>query len=295
MKLAMGVFELELGGRYLGLLRDSTDLKHQPEALQARLVEDGYLFIRGLHDRQKVQAARRVLLESLAANQQLDPSAPLDEAVMAPGAGGQFLGGAKAVSHTPEFLAVVEAPELMAWFSDFLAAPALTFDYKWIRAVGHGANTGAHFDVVYMGRGTPRLYTCWTPLGDISYDQGPLAVLADAPDLARVRETYGRMDVDRDHVEGWFSKYPTEMVERFGGLWRTAEFAMGDAMIFGMYTMHGSLTNTTNRFRLSCDTRYQRADEPADERWVGANPKAHYAWREGEMVSMEAKRREWGV
>ena len=47
---------------------------------------------------------------------------------------------------------------------------------------------------------------------------------------------------------------------------------MGDALIFGMYTMHGSLSNTTGRFRLSCDTRYQRADEPVDERWIGENP-----------------------
>jgi hypothetical protein len=42
-----------------------------------------------------------------------------------------------------------------------------------------------------------------------------------------------------------------------------------------MFTMHGSLTNTSNRYRLSCDTRYQRADEPVDERWVGENPPAN--------------------
>ena len=36
------------------------------------------------------------------------------------------------------------------------------------------------------------------------------------------------------------------MIEHYGGRWLTAEFEMGDALIFGMYTMHGSLNNGTN-------------------------------------------------
>jgi ectoine hydroxylase-related dioxygenase (phytanoyl-CoA dioxygenase family) len=85
------------------------------------------------------------------------------------------------------------------------------------------------------------------------------------------------------------------MVEKFGGQWQTAEFKMGDAVIFGMFTMHGSLTNTSNRYRFSCDTRYQRADEPVDERWIGENPPAHYAWTQGETVPMEEARKSWNV
>ena len=75
----------------------------------------------------------------------------------------------------------------------------------------------------------------------------------------------------------------------------TSSFEMGDVLIFGMYTMHASLDNTTNRFRLSTDTRYQRADEPVDERWIGDNPIAHYAWTKGETVPMEEMRKRWGV
>ena len=107
--------------------------------------------------------------------------------------------------------------------------------------------------------------------------------------------TYGRMDVDRDHVEGAFSNDPLELIERYGGKWLSSEFETGDALIFGMFTMHGSLSNVSDRYRISCDTRYQRADEPIDERWVGENPKAHYAWHEGEMVPMEEARKRWGV
>ena len=77
------------------------------------------------------------------------------------------------------------------------------------------------------------------------------------------------MDVDRDKVAGWFSSDPIEMVDRHGGRWGTHEFRMGDVLIFGMFTMHGSLDNHSNQYRISCDTRYQRADEPIDERWIG--------------------------
>mgnify|MGYP003377119148 CR=1 FL=1 len=54
-----------------------------------------------------------------------------------------------------------------------------------------------------------------------------------------------------------------------------AEYVPGDALVFGMFMLHGSLKNTTNRYRISCDTRFQLAGEPVDERWVGRAPSGH--------------------
>jgi hypothetical protein len=62
-----------------------------------------------------------------------------------------------------------------------------------------------------------------------------------------------------------------------------------------MFTMHASLVNLSDRYRLSSDTRYQLASEPVDERWVGEKPKGHYGWNAGPQVPMEEKRKEWGV
>jgi hypothetical protein len=72
---------------------------------------------------------------------------------------------------------------------------------------------------------------------------------------------------------------------------------MGDALIFGMFTMHASLNNESDRFRISSDTRYQLASEPVDERWVGDQPLAHYAWHAepDKVISMEEARSKWGV
>jgi hypothetical protein len=293
--VTMGKQQLELGGPYLGELREANALLGEPAALRERLAEDGYLLVRGLHRPEQVLAARRHILENLAANGQLDPAAPLMNGVVAADGRGAFHGGSKALTRAPAFLDLVESPEVMGFFAEMLEAEVLTYDYKWLRVVGPGDFTGAHYDIVYMGRGTPNVYTCWTPIGDVPYDLGPLAILVGSHRFERVKETYGRMDVDRDHVTGSFENNPIALVDRYGGRWATAEFRAGDALIFGMFTMHGSLNNTSRRYRLSCDTRYQRACDPVDERWVGEEPIAHYAWTKGDTVTMEVMRKKWGV
>jgi ectoine hydroxylase-related dioxygenase (phytanoyl-CoA dioxygenase family) len=295
MVLTMGRRELELPGRYLGELREANELLPDPAALRDRMTEDGYLLIRGFFAREEVLAARRQLVEVLAREGALDPDQPVMDAVAAPGHNGGFRGGDNDLTHSPVFRRLVESETVMGFFARFLGGESMTYDYKWLRVVGPGANTGAHYDVVYMGRGTHNLFTCWTPFGDVPYELGPLALLVGSHRFTRVKETYGRMDVDRDHVTGWFSNDPIELVDQHGGQWRTAEFRAGDVLIFGMFTMHASLNNTSNRFRLSSDTRYQLKGEPVDDRWIGRKPKAHYAWTKGETVTMEEARAKWGV
>lgn len=296
--LRFGERDLELGGKYLGRLREANGLLDDPAALRARFAEDGYLLVRGLHDPQQVAAARREILGEFAKGDAFDPSAPLLDAVINPaGQRSAFAGGAD-VTKGAAYRALVESRRVMGFFDRLFGEASMTFDFKWMRLVGNGEFTGAHLDNVYMGRGSPRLCTMWTPIGDAPFAQGPLAVLVGSHRLesyARVRETYGRMDVDRDRVEGWLSNDPVELVDRFGGQWATTEFRAGDAMIFGMYTMHASLTNVSDRYRLSCDTRYQPKAEPADERWIGEKPIGHYGWHAGPQVPMDVKRKEWQI
>ena len=287
--------EMELGGKYLGWLREANNLLDDREALSARMEEDGYLLIRGMHNPETVKATRRFLLENLDENEQLDRAYPLSHGVPAKGKRGLFMGGNKAVTHQPDFLNLVESHEIMRFCEAFFDAPVITYDYKWLRVVQPGGFTGAHYDIVYMGRGTQQVVTCWTPIGDVPLDMGPLVILVGSHRFDVLKQTYGKMDVDRDHVTGSFSYDPIELVDRYGGRWGTSTFEMGDVLLFGMFTMHGSLDNTTRRFRLTTDTRYQPADEPVDERWIGDDPIAHYAWMKGETVPMEEMRKRWGV
>jgi hypothetical protein len=50
-------------------------------------------------------------------------------------------------------------------------------------------------------------------------------------------------------------------------VWVTEDFKMGDCVILPMGTLHMSTTNTTDKYRISCDTRWQPVAEPHDERW----------------------------
>lgn len=180
----------------------------------------------------------------------------------------------------------------------------MTLDYKWIRAVGQHQFTGVHADAVYMSRGSANLHTVWIPLGDVSPQHGTLAVIDGSHKCASyepIRETYGRMDVDRDKTEGWLSRNPLEITNRFGGQWRTADFCAGDVLIFSLQTLHCSTTNMSRSYRLSCDVRFQPSNDPVDERWVsdddddGTKGTGHTNHGKIKLRSIDDARREWGI
>jgi len=88
---------------------------------------------------------------------------------------------------------------------------------------------------------------------------------------------------------------------RRGGIERVGRY-LGYAGLCGSITINAQrdiCKQHTQRQCVSCtnsiDTRYQRADEHVDERWIGENPKAHYAWHDGETVPIPQMRQEWGV
>lgn len=298
MKVTIGQRELEFGSKYLTELRSSNDIMENTEALRARLAEEGYLLIRGFHDRERILAARAEFLRKLESMGRLDAQAPLEEGRISTDNKSAMWGGSgeSLQDDLPGFVDVVTHPSVMSFFDRLLGGPSMTYDYKWPRAIAHGGNTGAHYDVVYMGRGTKRVYTMWTPFGDTPMELGTLAVCLGSQHFDRIKQTYGEMDVDRDNVAtGWFSEDPVEIIDTFGGQWATTDFQAGDVIIFGMYMMHTSLNNSTNRYRISSDTRYQLASEPVDERWIGRKPKGHYAWGQTPSKSVAEARKEWGV
>ena len=294
MKVRFGYRNLEFPSAEFSQLRVSNDALGDARALWRRLDEDGYLLLRGLIKRETVLAAREVVLKHMRERQVLLPGAPALEGVMPQGGRSIRMMGGAGIAHHPAVLDALENPSLFALFKRLFGEPALTFPFKWLRAVGNEEYTGAHCDYVYMGRGSSNLYTVWIPFGDLSIRQGTLAVCRGSHSLrsfARIRNTYGRMDVDRDGISGWFERDPMQIVERFGGQWQGSDYRAGDVIIFGMHTMHASTTNLTNRFRLSCDVRFQPASDPVDERWKRGGS-GHYGETRRDM---ESARAEWGL
>ena len=280
----------------LGRLRDSAGLLSDVDALKARLAEDGYLYLKGLIDREAVLKARGQILQYMSQHEGLEPgSRPLD-GVMGDYGRTVPMMGRRAISHHPDVLAVLESPRLFELYRSLMGQDVATLNYKWLRAVGNEEATGCHMDHVYMGRGSKRIMTCWVPFDDIPVQRGTLAVCEGShreESFARLRETYGKMDVDRDRIEGWFTMHPREVTSAFGGRWLTDEVQAGDVITFGMHLMHASTTNVTDRWRISCDVRFQPAADVMDERWIGENPVGHE--QHSSFTPMGEARALWGV
>lgn len=298
MQYPIGQQWFDAESKYLTLeLRDSTDLVGDPESLRERMREDGFLFLRGLHDREAVLKARRDILDRMAERGRLDPNAPRMEGVINPllqeSATSSVRGNASL--HTESLKAVVYGERVLRFFEAFRGGPVVSYQFQWLRTAGFGAGSPIHCDAPYMGRGTPHLFTCWTPLGDIPPEMGPLVLCLGSHKWEKVIATYGRSDVDRDLTTGALTDNAAELVDLFGGRWATTSFRAGDVVIVSIYNIHASLSNQTNRYRISCDTRYQRAQEPMDDRWAGAEPIGHTRfWEPGvQLEPLAVSRRRW--
>ena len=297
-------------GDYVGELADCAADPHDPgavPALQAAMQQNGYLLLRGFADRETVLATRRVLLEQMADDGWLAPESD-------PAAGRSNPGrrGAPSVdSEQPAIAGFYREQPFLPFFERYFGKPAMIYPKILTRVKNTGGRTGVHFDNVYIGRGSPRVLSCWMPWGDVAVDQGPLAICAGSHDLAsfaRLRDTYGRHDPDRDYIKGadnaagHFSFHLHEVTERFGGRWLTANFRAGDVLIFPPFTMHCAPENTTDRFRISSDTRFQPAADTTDPRFMDdLDPRQalrhRYRVADGEVtaLTMDEARAKWGL
>ena len=262
-----------------GELEAADDLLGDAAALVEALAERGHLLFRGLIDPEIVLAARREVLLKYAILGEIDDRFPLDDAVAGDG-GGVRSANVRAFSESvrtgARYLAVTDAPEVLAVHEALLGGPVRSFDMRWPRFVRPGEGCGFHCDGPYMNRGTSRIVSSWIPLGDVARSDGALMLLEDSHRSQRLHDGYLRSDADRDGLT-WLDDDPTSVQQDYGRRWLTTDFCAGDVLCFGMHTLHGALDNgsTTGRCRLSSDSRYQRIDEPADPRWNGERFDGH--------------------
>ena len=290
---------------YLAELRDSADLIGDPNALKARMVEDGYLLMRAFIDRQAVLTARRAVLTAMAEEHCLLPGTDLMDGIIDPAGKGSHA----ADSRLPQIGALFGDQPFLSFFTGYFGEPAMMYPKILTRVKARGGRTGIHYDNVYVGRGSDRVLSCWTPFGDIDVEQGTLAICVgshDLPGFEQLRRTYGRHDPDRDRIKGaenapgHFSFDLPDVTDSFGGQWHTTNFRAGDVLIFPALTLHCALDNTTNRYRLSTDTRFQPAADPVDDRFmVNMEPEGTLRHRrqvaEGTIsaITMEEARARW--
>ena len=295
--------ELQSGGKSLdlrpnrfGWLRESNDVREDFVALRSRMDEDGYVFIRGFFDRADVAQVRLSIATVLNDDGLLDPSSPIEDCVSR---GERTYFRSDIANSNAKLHELIYSEPVMEFYAGLLEGDPMHYDYTWLRTVAPGQGTSPHCDIVYMGRGTQRLFTAWVPLGDVPLEVGGLIVLEGSHQDRIKLGRYTEMDVDtactnQDRVSelnaegfagfGVLTFDPNEIAERLDRRWLTAKFQMGDLLTFSVFTVHASLDNRSNQIRLSSDSRYQLASEPVDERWVGENPPAHGGKMIKEMI-----------
>jgi len=301
----------EFPGGYISELRDSNDLAEDFDALRARMGEDGYLLIRGFADREAVLKTRRAIVTKMAENgcfkQGTDPMG----GVIGP-AGARGFRIQTVPDH--EIRGLFETEPFLPFFEAYFKTETRMVPMTITRIKGRGKGTGIHCDNVYVGRGSNRVLSIWIPFGDLTVEQSPLAICVGShnePGFHKLKQTYGRHDPDRDTIKGannapgHLSWDLEDVTEHFGGRWKTTNFRAGDVLIFPPFTIHCGLDNTTDRYRISCDCRFQPAVDPVDPRFrfeKGSDAESElmrhrFRVADGEVssVTMEEARADWGL
>ena len=265
----------------LAELRDSADYISDTEGLQGRMEEDGYLFLRGVLNVEEVLGARKEVIDRLGSVGEL--AEPFEDAISSHtsrrGELVKDLGAFwRSICEGSALRRVTHSGPIVRIMETLVGEPVRSYDFLWLRTMHPGRASAFHFDHVYMNRGTDRLFTVWTPLGDASLDEGPLLLVEDSHRWTDLHAQFRGLDVDKDPSRpGHVTLDPVTLAKERGVHLLSAEFKAGDVVIMPMFMLHGSLDNRSpvHRVRFSSDTRYQAASEPIDERWVGENPIGH--------------------
>lgn len=286
-------YELDLSPECFGELERSDGLWNDGDAagLRERMKQDGYLYLPDILNTENVLEVRRLVTDRLAAEGLLNPAYPSMDAICIDNVDVKFR--PDLTENNPALHRLLYEGELVKFFTEFLGEPVRHFDFTWFRAISPGKGTQPHCDIVYMGRGTQKLFTSWVPMGEVPLSLGGLMILEKSHLQSGKISNYLSRDVDEFCLNqtsgegssqekkertwgGELSKNPVKLREKLGGRWLTSsQFNPGDVLIFTMHTVHASLDNQTQAFRFSSDSRYQAASEPADERWIGVNPIGH--------------------
>lgn len=211
----------------------------------ARFRADGYLFLKGILNREQILAFRQFYFDNLETL------------------------GVHGLVRTAEYQALCAAPEVVRFYEWFLGGAVHLHKRKLLRHSEPKAHmmTGAHYDLVYINQGTSRVYTSWIPLGDLPLSTGTLMYLEQSHLIEDYAELHKRFA--DGNPRGWITMDLPGLAELTGRRWLAADFEAGDMMVHGAYIIHAApdADSAQGVSRLSTDIRYQLASEEIDPRW----------------------------
>ncbi|MDQ6840391.1 MAG: phytanoyl-CoA dioxygenase family protein [Actinomycetota bacterium] len=269
--------EIPFDARHFAPVVDSTALRHDPGALRERYRRDGYLYLRGVIDRERLRQLRDAYFGAFDPTY-LDNHHPVEAGIFS-GRRPRDLPAHGTVGHPAHtfvrgeaFAALAQGPELARVAAGVLGAPCQILPRKIVRHFDRSVPRAsrAHRDHRYLDEGSERLLTMWIPLTDTPLATGGLIYLEDSndvevSDLDRLREVSDRPEDDRpiSHDLSW-------VAEQLGRRWLWTDYRAGDVAIHSPRVIHASLDTTTDAMRLSADLRFLAVGEAPDPRWLDA-------------------------
>ena len=266
-----------------GLFYDSSPLLADPEALKKKAEQDGFLFFRGLLEPDRVLGLRRVVLDILDRHGLLDRDKPLLEGIADCDAVSRIPAAEVHANGVGVGFDLYEEVQKLEAFHALAQHPALLEVYKTLfdkEVFPHPRNiarlmlphpdkkpTPSHQDFLHI-QGSTTTWSAWIPLGDVPRELGGLAVL-------RGSHKAGLLGVTHNPGAGGLESILCELDYD----WLTTDYRSGDVLTFHSHTVHKSLPSLSKeRVRLSCDFRYQPADEPIDP--SSLRPHGPFTWEE---------------
>ncbi len=236
---------------------DSRDSVDDGPALQARMEQDGYLFISGLLPAEEIETLRLKQLRIGLEEGWIRTDTPLTDGIanlsgFAVEPEPEYMRIMGRMTKIQEFYALPQHPNIIGMFERMFGEAVLPHAKvigRYLFPQREAFTTPPHQDFVFI-RGTPETYTAWIPFHDLPPNMGGLQIAAGS------------------HKAGVYDYAPAlgvggmGIIDSLEDTWVNNPFKQGDVLIFHSMVVHKGIPCTGNRLRLSMDTRYQRLSEP---------------------------------
>ncbi|MBC8355981.1 MAG: phytanoyl-CoA dioxygenase family protein [Planctomycetes bacterium] len=302
------VQQLAIPDDSFGELTEYDGSTEDSDLLRSQLDEHGYVLFRDVMDRDEVLAAREEVFRRL--EEVGEVKAPAIDGIKTnqsrrPEVSGGLHDFWRSVSEGPALRGVTHGLALHDIMSIVLGEPARAHDMMYVRPVPVGRSTKPHYDFPFFARRSLRIHTAWIPFGDTPLEDGPLLIIEGSNRFYDLIDPIREHDYDSNYADAVIQKAAYEKpnetdVITFARSRRarilSTSFRAGDLLVFGGFTLHGSLDNCSpiDRVRLSCDVRYQPASDPCDdERYFGANPTGSHGGGYGDMKGAKPLNEPW--
>ena len=271
--------------------------------LRKRLASDGYLFIKGLLQKDSVMSVRSQYFESFRPTGMLAPDSAAEQGIFNSneeprkftGIGGdvskeykEFREIMKGCHILPTYLSLIKEERLRQTVRDLMNwNKEVLLERTMLRHnVPNGSSTGLHYDKLFLREGIDPFLTAWIPIGDCSASGGGLIFLQNSISIGQDLESeFTRRAKDADFSEkeridafnrhmmhgGTIAHDGAEFGKEHGDrMWLVNDYEAGDVVFFDEFLVHtaGRNDDEGGRIRLSTDLRFVEEKGRYDNRYV---------------------------